>query len=241
MAKGKEEYRPPLEQVIRRMSRQRRDGAAIDAIFLCHPNSPTGRPCRAQDLHALFSAADRVGSWVVVDESFIEYCDTLTCLPHVRNYSRLIILRSFTKFYGLPGLRIGYSVSSPAVAALMRRYQPPWSVNALAQRAAEAAIADGRHARRCVAYVERERARVATRLASLDGLTVIPSSANFLLFELPRPFRSPTITAELRQQGLLVRDCSSVEGCTGRMIRIAVRARKDNDRLLAALGRSVRR
>jgi len=69
---------------------------------------------------------------------------------------------------------------------------------------------------------------------------VIPSSANFLLIELPRPFRDRAVTAELRQQGLLIRDCSSLEGCTLRMIRIALRAKPDNNRLLAALGAILR-
>jgi threonine-phosphate decarboxylase len=240
LAKKDEEYRPPLDQVLRRLSKRQRGGAAIDSIFLCHPNSPTGRSSRPQDLHALFAAAESAGVWVVVDESFIEYCDALTCLPQRHRYSRLIILRSFTKFYGLPGLRIGYSVSSPAVAASLRQHQPPWSVNALAQRAAEAAMEDAPHSRRCLVYVARERARMAAQLSSLDGLTVIPSSANFLLIELPRPFRARAVTAELRQQGLLIRDCSSLEGCTLRMIRIALRAKPDNNRLLAALGAILR-
>jgi len=73
------------------------------------------------------------------------------------------------------------------------------------------------------------------RLSSLHGLTVIPSVANFLLVELPRAFRASAITAELRRRGMLIRDCSSTEGCTARMVRIAVRAKQDNDRLLAAL------
>ena len=241
MAKKEEEYRPPLEQVLRRLSRQRRARPAIDAVFICHPNSPTGRPCRPQDLHALFGAAERAGAWVVVDESFIEYCESLTCLPELPSHGRLIILRSFTKFYGMPGLRIGYSVSSPHVAEVLRRSLPPWSVNMVAQRAAEAALVDDRHAGRCLAYVGRERARVAMQLSSLHGLTVIPSSANFLLIELPRSFRARAITAKLRRRGMLIRDCSSTEGCTARMIRIAVRAKHDNDRLLAALAGLVRR
>jgi threonine-phosphate decarboxylase len=241
MARMEEEYRPPLEQVIRRLSRQLRGRKTIDAIFLCHPNSPTGRPAPSHDLEALLAAADRAGVWVVVDESFIDFCQGLTCMPRVRRYPRLIILRSFTKFYGLPGLRIGYSVSSPAVATLLRRLQPPWSVNAVAQRAAEAAIADVAHARRCLACVERERAHLTTQLSLLEGLVVIPSSTNFLLVELPSPFRSRIVTATLRRRGLLVRDCSSLEGCTARMIRIAVRTRRDNDRLLAALRGILRR
>jgi threonine-phosphate decarboxylase len=241
MATKKDKYRPPLEQVIRRLLRQSRGGKTIDAIFLCHPNSPTGRPAAFHDLQALFAAADRAGVWVVVDESFIDYCQALTCLPQLHRFSRLILLRSFTKFYGLPGLRIGYSVSSPAVAALLRRFQPPWSVNAVAQRAAEAAMADVAHARRCLACVERERAYLTTELSSLDGLAVIPSSANFLLVELPSPFGSRVVTAELRSRGLLVRECSSLEGCTTRMIRIAVRTRRDNVRLLTALRGILRR
>lgn len=241
LAKKEEEYRPPLEQVVRRLSTHRKGGAGIDSIVLCHPNSPTGRPSRPEDLHALLAAAESAGVWVVVDESFIEYCVALTFVPHQQSYSRLIILRSFTKFYGLPGLRIGYSVSSPAVAASLRRHQPPWSVNALAQRAAEAAMEDAAHARRCLAYVERERGRMAAQLSSHDGLTVIPSSANFLLMELPRPFRASVVVAELRRHGMLVRDCSALEGCTMSMIRIAVRTKRDNNRLLAALGAILRR
>ncbi|HKY73100.1 MAG TPA: threonine-phosphate decarboxylase CobD [Nitrospira sp.] len=241
MATMEDEYRPPLEQVTRRLSRWPRGRGAIDAVFICHPNSPTGRLAHAPDLHALFVAANRTGTWVVVDESFIDYCQELTCLSELRRYPRLIIIRSFTKFYGLPGLRIGYSVSSPDVAARLRRFQPPWSVNAVAQRAAEAAIADVAHARRCLACIERERAHLTTQLSSLDGLTVIPSSANFLLVELPSSFGSRALTAELRRRALLVRDCSSLAGCTARMIRIAVRRRRDNERLLAALRRILRR
>lgn len=241
LAEKEEGYRPPLEKVLARLSKQRRGNPAIDAVFIGHPNSPTGQACHPRQLHRLFAAADRFGCWVVVDESFIEYCHTLSCLPQLSSHSRLIILRSFTKFYGLPGLRIGYSVSSPTVAALLRRHQPPWSVNAMAQRAAIAAISDGAHARRCLAYLVRERARMSRALSSLEGITVIPSSANFLLIELPKPVRSTAVTAKLRRQGLLIRDCSSIEGCTTRTVRIAVRARRDNERLLTALRRMLRR
>jgi threonine-phosphate decarboxylase len=235
MAKKEEEYRPPLEQVLHGLSKHRRRGSGIDSVFLCHPNSPTGRPSRLEDLHALFAAAQAVGVWVVVDESFIEYCETLTCVPQQHRYSRLIILRSFTKFYGLPGLRIGYSLSSCPVATAVRRLQPPWTVNAAAQEAAEAAMADASHAERCRAAVEKERAWMTVGLSSIEGIRVIPSAANFLLFDLPPAHRASIVAAALRRQGILIRDCSSIEGCTGRMIRVAVRRRQENKRLLAAL------
>ena len=110
---------------------------------------------------------------------------------------------------GMPGLRIGYSLSSRSVAAILKERQPPWSVNTVAQRAAEAAIADRRHARRCLAYVGRERARMTKQLASLAGVTVIPSSTNFLFAELPplmrrRPDDGSSSTTRHADTGLLV-------------------------------------
>jgi threonine-phosphate decarboxylase len=240
-ATRKDDYRPPVERVTHRLRAQRSGRTAIDAVFICHPNSPTGRPCDLQQLDDLFQTAERAGIWVVLDESFIDYCEALTCVRSVRTYSRLIILRSFTKFYGMPGLRIGYSLSSRTVAAILHAHQPPWSVNIVAQCAAQAAIADSRHARRCLAYVDRERSRMTKQLAGLTDVTVFPSSTNFVFVELPKSCRARLITAALRRRGMLIRDCSSVEGCSPRSIRIAVRTREDNDSLLAALAQMLKR
>ncbi len=240
LASARQGYRPPLERVTHSL-RAQSSGRTIDAVFICHPNSPTGRPGDLQELNGLFQAAERAGIWVVLDESFIDYCDALTCVPRLQVYPRLIILRSFTKFYGMPGLRIGYSMSSRSVAATLRAHLPPWSVNTVAQRAAEAAIADRRHARRCLAYVDTERARVAKQLTALGGLAVIPSSTNFLFVELPQSCRAGRIAAALRRRGLLIRDCSSVEGCSPRCIRIAVRTKVENDSLLTVLAQALER
>jgi threonine-phosphate decarboxylase len=218
LASRNDEYRPPLERVTHRVQGQRSGPRAIDAVFICHPNSPTGRPGDLQQLEDLFQAAERGRIWVVLDESFIDYCDALTCVPRLQAYPRLIILRSFTKFYGMPGLRIGYSLSSRSFAAILKERQPPWSVNTVAQGAAEAAIADRRHARRCLVYVGQERARMTKQLAALA-----PSGGAGLR------------TAALRRRGMLIRDCSSVEGCGLGSIRMAVRTKGENDRLLAAL------
>ena len=240
MAQRDEDFRPPLKATTRRLAAQRPSKTAFDAVFVCHPNNPTGQPCGREDLRGLLDAADRAAVWVVVDESFIEYCEGLSCITYLPRYPRLIVLRSFTKFYGLPGLRIGYSLSSAAVGARLSRCQPPWTVNALAQVAAEAAMSDVRHAQRCRTYVEKERGRMVSQLRSIDGVKVIPSAANFLFIELPGSFRSSAITAALRRQGMLIRDCSRWKGCSERMIRVAVRRQQDNTRLCAALKRVLR-
>jgi threonine-phosphate decarboxylase len=240
LAKKEEDYRPPLKLVTQTVTARRSARSAFDAVFVCHPNSPTGQPCALDDLNALFRATDRAGVWVILDESFVEYCHALTCVPQLPSFPRLIILRSFTKFYGLPGLRVGYSVSSRPIAALLKQFQPPWSVNAMAQVAAEAAMSDQGHARRCLAYVKKERERLIRQLSTISGLSVFSSSANFLLLELPRSSRTREFAAALRRQGMLIRDCSSVEGCTQRSFRIALRTKVENDRLVSSLGKLLR-
>jgi threonine-phosphate decarboxylase len=228
-------YRPPLEKARDLLQSPGKAGSALDAIFLCNPNSPTGQICDWADLQALIACADRSGVWVVLDETFVEYCRKESMKPCLRRYPKLILLRSFTKFYALPGLRVGYTVSSPDVAASLRRYQPPWSVNVLAQFAAEAAIQDRDHARLSLAHVERERRRLTKLLRSLTGLVVFPSRANFLLLELPEPYRGRAAAEALYRQGLVIRDCSSVPGLNERTIRIAVRTEDENNRLVGAL------
>lgn len=233
-------YRPPLEKVMRYFRLHGKKGQAPDCIFLCNPNSPTGQACEGSELMSVIKKADRLRTWIVLDETFVEYCHECSMLPCLSRYPRLLLLRSFTKFYALPGLRIGYSVSSPRTAAVLRQSQPPWSVNALAQRAAEMAIQDRVHTRRSLRYLRLERERLVGELSSLPGLTLFPSRANFLLLELPKPHRAVVVAAELRRQGLLIRDCSRVPGLTTRTIRVAVRARSENDRLIACFAKILR-
>ncbi|HEU4686541.1 MAG TPA: threonine-phosphate decarboxylase CobD [Nitrospira sp.] len=229
-----EGYRPPLRKA-RNLLRSRRAAFPFDAVVLCNPNSPTGQICDRAELLALIGSAERSKIWVILDETFVEYCRRQSMKPGLRRYRNLILVRSFTKFYALPGLRVGYTVSSPRVAASLRRYQPPWSVNILAQIAAEAALQDRHHATLSAAYVQRERRRLTNLLRSLPGLTVFPSQANFLLLELPDSPRGCIAPQALYQQGLLVRDCASLPGLNARTIRLAVRTENENNRLVAAL------
>lgn len=235
LARRREQYRPPLDRAIQLVRSKGRKRKPLDAIFFCNPNSPTGQACDSGEVLELVHAAERAAVWTLVDETFGEYCEARSILSKLSQYRRLIILRSFTKFYALPGLRIGYLAASVEVARAMKRLQPPWSVNAVAQIAAEASIRDRRHADRSLSYMEQERARFASRLSALAGVTVFPSCANFLLMELPVSCTASQVTKALRCRGLLIRDCSSVPGLNCRTVRMAVRARRENDRLVAAV------
>jgi threonine-phosphate decarboxylase len=211
----------------------------IDAVMLCNPNSPTGQACDAIMVRKLARRAARLGQWCLVDETFAEYCEQISILPEDLP-ARTIVLRSFTKFYGLPGLRVGYAIGNAKVVKQLGARQPPWSVNMLAQRAAQIALHDRRHNRRSLSFMEQERARFMERLERLPGCSIFPSAANFLLVELPARLKAARVVSTLRRQGLLVRDCSQVPGLNDRSIRVAVRSRADNDRLLQALSDTIR-
>ncbi|HXF92343.1 MAG TPA: threonine-phosphate decarboxylase CobD [Nitrospiraceae bacterium] len=232
MARHSDGYRPPLDEALRRICAK---DTRIDAIVFGHPNSPTGQACPVTEVLRLVRAAEKRSVWVIVDEAFVEYCPDRSLLRYVPGHPRVVVLRSFTKFYALPGLRVGYAVGSKLVIETIRRHLPPWTVNTLAQHAAVASLADRRHERQSSTFMDRERARFIARLGSIPGITVYPSAANFLLVELPPERRASAIVAALRKDGLLIRDCSTVPGLTERTVRIAVRIAEDNARLASFL------
>jgi len=234
-------YRPPLQKAVRWIQSEGRRNRSSAAVFLCNPNSPTGQVCESDELAGFVGRLDRAGAWLILDETFMDYCNILSILPVLTRYPRVIVLRSFTKFYALPGLRIGYSVCAPSIAEMLRRYQPTWSVNGLAQAAAEAAMNDRQYVRRSLAYMDRERTRFSKLLVDIPGLRVFPSHANFLLLELPEFYRSRNVAESLKREGILIRDCSGVPGLTPRSIRVAVRTRRENDRMVSALRQLLRK
>ena len=237
MAERSEAYRPPLERVMAAMSGFERTvmgRRAIDAVLLCNPNSPTGSASDAEAVMKVARLATRRGLWCIVDETFAEYCADSSILLQ-RLPARAIVLRSFTKFYGLPGLRVGYAVAHKGTIERVRERQPPWSVNMLAQRAALAALGDVRHAARSLRFMDGERTKFFKTLARLPGMTLFPSMANFVLMELPAGQKAAAMEAALRLQGMLIRDCSDVPGLNDRSVRVAVRTRSDNERLVRAL------
>ncbi|MBD0316642.1 MAG: threonine-phosphate decarboxylase [Nitrospiraceae bacterium] len=233
-ATREDRYRPPLTRVRSMILTGR---PHIDAVFLCNPNSPTGRSLAVELLMELLQAASYQGLWVVIDETFVDYCEDLSVISQVGRNFRLIILRSFTKFYALPGLRIGYAAGTPEVILRIRKRQPPWSVNSLAQVAALAGLEDRGHARKSLAFMQEERRRLITGLKSLPGVVVFPSAANFLLVELPRNLTAARCIDALRRHGMLVRECLLKDGFNSRTIRMAVRTPAQNQRLLTALRR----
>jgi threonine-phosphate decarboxylase len=130
---------------------------------------------------------------------------------------------------------LGYLVGRPPVLEPVRRQQVPWSVNAFAQVAAIAAFQDTAYRRQSLSLIQKERTWLESALRAIPGIRVFPSAANFLLLELPPSMTAGRAAHRLRRTGILIRDCSNVAGLNKRTIRIAVRRRRDNQRLCRAL------
>lgn len=236
-------YAPPREKLYSVLEEWRVDSAGKGrkaeihkkAVFLCHPNSPTGRRLSRSDLRQIVRTVHQCGCWIIVDEAFIDWCPSYSLMKEIARFPQLLILRSFTKFFAIPGIRLGYVVGEPAVVESLRMYLPPWSVNHVAQAAGVAALADSRFRQRSQQFMQQEQPRFIAQLRKISGVRVIPSQASFVMLEVPGGCCTQDIVERLQAQGILVRDCQSFSGVTRSALRIAVRSRRDNKRLLKEL------
>lgn len=200
-------------------------GARI--VFLTHPNNPTGNPLNRAELEALLD----LPALIVVDEAYIEFGGE-TVVPLIARHENLVVLRTFSKWAGLAGLRVGYSISSPELADLMMALKQPYNVNVAAEAAAIAAIEHRAEIAEDIAALVAERDRMTRLVAALGWLEPYPSVANFVLFAVRgRPARD--VAEALRRRGILVRyyDRPDLQNC----IRISAGRPADTDALVAAL------
>jgi len=206
----------------------------VDMAFLCNPNNPTGQLIPKADMLEIMRYSHEHGIRLVIDESFMDFIGSESIVKEAVQASNVICLRAFTKFFGMPGLRIGYAVSDEATVAALREGQEPWSVSIPAERAAIAALNDWGHIKKTLRLIEKERSRLLDALRLLPGVETFPGAANFLLIKCVS-VDTHALRQKLGSRGMLVRDCSSFPGLDDRFIRIAVRTRRENKRLIKAL------
>ncbi|MDE8588365.1 histidinol-phosphate transaminase [Arthrobacter sp. NQ4] len=198
-------------------------------ILLCTPNNPTGVPISHDRLEAFLQSV-RSDILVVIDEAYVEYADAGSgpdSLALYRRYPNVCILRTFSKAYGLAGLRVGYAIATPAIAEGLRRTALPFAVSALAQKAAIASLDAGEEMAARVSLVRQERARMAAALEA-QGWKLQPSQGNFLWIRADDNLRGRLVEA-FDSAGILVR------AYQGDGVRITVADPASNDRVLKLL------
>lgn len=202
-----------------------REGAKV--VFIASPNNPSGNTISAADLEAVLST----GALVVVDEAYVEFSDQ-SFVGLVPQQDNLIVLRTFSKWAGLAGLRAGYGAFPKGITELMLKVKMPYNMNVAAQVAVLASLADRETLQERVQAIVRERERLFGVLAAVPFLRGFPSKANFILYRI-QGIDAREVWRRLRQQGIFVRyfDTPGVKDC----IRITVGKPEHSDRLLAAL------
>ena len=205
-------------------------------VFLATPNSVTGQLVPKTAMETIARAAFARKSLVVVDEAFIDFVESESIKTMVRQNPYLLVLRSLTKYYALPGLRLGYLLGETRRIAQLAAYQEPWSVNAPALNVALACLKDARFTTQTDRWLAKERAFISKQLTALGGFHPMPSQANFLLVRIGKTRGDALqLRSFLLGKKILVRACDSFAGLGREYFRVAVRRRRDNRRLVAAL------
>lgn len=204
----------------------------VDMVFLCQPNNPTGQLTPLPLVERILRRCEACGALLVVDECFLDFlpdCDALTAKA-LLDSKNLLILKAFTKLYGMAGVRLGYCLcANTALLEAMQAAGQPWAVSSLAQAAGLAALDETAYVAQARALIAQQRPRLTAGLRAL-GLRVLDGRANYLLFQGPE-----TLGDALRQRGVVLRSCSNYPGLDGSWYRTAVRTGSENDELLKTL------
>jgi L-threonine-O-3-phosphate decarboxylase len=202
-------------------------------LLLNNPHNPTGQLFAVETILSYLEQF----TLVVVDEAFMDFLppdQQQSLIDRVADYSNLVILRSLTKFYSLPGLRLGYAVAHPDRLRRWQEWRDPWSVNTLAAAAGVAVVQDTAFQQQTWDWLETARSQLFQGLSNLPGLQTQPGAANFLLVQSDRSVVELQKRL-LQQHRILIRDCLSFPELGDRYFRVAVRTEEENQRLLAGL------
>ncbi|NET02340.1 MAG: threonine-phosphate decarboxylase [Sphaerospermopsis sp. SIO1G1] len=202
-------------------------------LLLNNPHNPTGKLFLRNDILPYLKDF----ALVVVDEAFMDFLppeQEQSLIRLVQRHKNLVILRSLTKFYSLPGLRLGYAIAHPELLAKWQSWRDPWPVNTLAQAAAIAALEDTEFQKLTWKWLPEARNQLFQGLSSIDGLQPLHGAVNYLLVK-SQYSTSELQTKLLQQHQILIRDCQSFKELGDSYFRVAVRTEFDNQRLIAAL------
>ncbi|MEZ5426709.1 MAG: histidinol-phosphate transaminase [Pyrinomonadaceae bacterium] len=210
---------------------RRATGDRSKILFICSPNNPTGNAFPVGEITAL---AESFPGIVVVDEAYIHFSSVGSMIDRIEELSNLVVLQTFSKAWGLAGLRVGLAFASEEMIELFNKVKPPYNVSGIAQEAVLQALENRERSERTIAEILRERDQLFKDLSELGIVErVYPTDANFVLVKTTD---AGAIYRFLLAEGIVVRDRQRVELCAG-CLRITVGTPEENESLLGALGR----
>lgn len=207
----------------------------ISAVFICSPNNPDGKVFSYEKLEELLSfiEEEKLETSVFLDESFIEFTDEKSAIDLIEKY-RLFILKSVTKIYGVPGIRIGYGVGNPGIVAEMNRFKEPWTVNHLALKTIDTYLEDMEYLDKTKKWINQEKHLFYNELKQIEEIELFDMSANYIMFRMKKG-SGEQLKDYLLEKGFYIRLCGDFYGLDDEHIRLAVRYREQNKKLVDSI------
>lgn len=209
------------------------DTKRFDLIYICNPNNPTGV---LNDLTELAARCERSNTILFVDETFMDFAEnrSLSMLPFVQTSRNLFVLKAVTKFYSLTGVRLGYGFSDPHLISELWEEKEPWTVNCFAEQLVDV-IYDKNFEDRTRTYFSEESKWMKSQLETISNIEVYPTAVNYFFIRLRTTKSSDLKNRLITNHGILIRDCSSFEGLDETYIRINIKDRNRNLKIIQAL------
>lgn len=208
----------------------------IDVLFICNPNNPTGVLTPKELILKILKKATQTKTKVVVDESFMDFVEMkedYSLITDVYNFEPLIVVKSLTKFFAFPGIRVGYGIlNDSSLIKQINKISVPWSINTVANIGAQVALTQKEYREKTLAYVKEENEFLYTALKKFEELTVYRGAVNFLFFKCEVDI---DLKQALLKDGILIRSCDNYVGLSSGFYRVAVRTREENVALIQAL------
>ncbi|RSK52598.1 threonine-phosphate decarboxylase [Bacillus canaveralius] len=206
-----------------------------DAVFICNPNNPTGQSFSRTAIQGIVEESFKMNTFVIIDEAFYHFLeDEASFVSFVKDFPNLLILRSLTKIYSIPGLRLGYLIADHELIRKVSLFQPHWSVNSVALAAGVECLNSGPFLTDSRKYIEAERRRLF-HFYKESGYRFSDSCVNFYLLQDPFLNDQLSLLKFLLEQGIAARHTYNFKGLHGRWLRLAVKRTGDNDRLMEVL------
>ena len=207
-----------------------------DLIFIGNPNNPTGLRLLEKELLDIYKVAREGQGFLFLDEAFFEFCpkdyDSIEIFKKY-DYESVAIIRAATKFFALPGLRLGYGCTSLDIVEEYNEIKLPWSINAMADGAGRYIFNCKDYIKKSKDYIDSERKFLLNSLLEIEEFKVFPTDTNYILIKLLK-WDEEFVFQHMLERGFLIRKCSSFEGLDGSYIRIAIKNRENNEKLLKA-------
>lgn len=208
----------------------------IDIVFICNPNNPTGVLTTREYIIEVLKKAKRSKTTVVIDESFLDFVEEkeeFSAIGLINEYENLIVVKSLTKFFAFPGIRVGYGITSNIdYINSINNISIPWAINTIAVAGAIVALKEKDYINKTINYVKEEKEYLYNKLSEFKGLKVYKPAVNFIFF---KDIKGVNLKENLLKHGILIRSCDNYIGLDKGYYRVAVRTREENEALVGAL------